>query len=148
MAGGEQGLSMPDRNVTAKVIFPVSHFRVQGCRVWLSDCSFWPAPSCFLKIFIFVTVAFIRVDQPSLLTSVLWHRLSEIILAMLCPEQSAFTFQPLLLLPSNELLRVSFTVKHSVEFLSTALCCTLDFCLWKPKGRRKEHLHLMASGYQ
>lgn len=28
MAGGEQGLSMPDRNVTAKVIFPVSHFRV------------------------------------------------------------------------------------------------------------------------
>lgn len=28
MAGGEQGLSMPVRNVTAKVIFPVSHFRV------------------------------------------------------------------------------------------------------------------------
>lgn len=117
--------------------------------MWLfSNGSCWPSPSCFFEgiIFIFVTVAFIRVDQLSLLTSVLWHRLSEIILATLCPGQSAFTFQPLLSLPSNKLLRVSFTVKHSEEFLSAALCRTLDFCL--SKSKRNDHLYLMASGYQ
>lgn len=101
----------------------------------------FPVLSCFLNILIFVTAVFIRVDYPTLLTSVLWQRLSGIISAVLCPGQSASSFQPLLSLPSNKLLRVSFTVRHSVEFLSAALCCTLDFPLLK------DHLHLMVSGY-
>lgn len=98
---------MPDRNVTAKGILSVQCFRVSGHREGPSaDGCCWPAPSRCLKILIFVTVAFIRVDEPSPWTSVLWHRLSEIISAMFCSGQSAFTFQPLLSLPSSKLLRV------------------------------------------
>lgn len=108
-----------------------------------SDCSCWPTPSCFLKDTCFSNCC---ICHGGLAKSVDSSALTGIILAMLCPGQSAFPFQLLLSLPSNKLLRVSFTVKHSVEFLSAALSCTLDFCLLKSK--RKGHIHLMASGYQ